>query len=154
MIQQDIVKVKFLELELGITIVPVWTPRSHSRIVLADLGSKFSQSTDEWEISRNYLRRIFQAFHLFPTVDAFASESSAVCTRFFSKIPQNKCTGIDFFAQELVGSEVYFCCPPVKEIIFTFKKLVNYPEIQAILVIPNWHSANFWSFLHNGKTFS
>ena len=153
MIQQDVVKVKFLELELGITIVPVWTPRSHSRIILADLGSKFSQSTDEWGISRNHLRRLFLAFNLSPTIDAFASEINAVCPRFFSKIPQNKFTGIDFFAQELVEKEVYFCCPPVKEILFTFKKLTNCSNVQAILIIPNWHSANFWPFLHDGQTF-
>lgn len=152
-IQQDIVKIKFLEMELGITVIPVWTPRSHSRIVLADLGSKFSQSSDEWGIARNHLDKIFKQLNLVPTIDAFASEANSICTRFFSKIPQNNCTGINFFAQVLNSHEIYFCCPPVKEIIYTFKKLINTPQIRAILIIPNWHSANFWPFLHNGQQF-
>ena len=152
-IQQDIVKIKFLEMELDITIIPVWTPRSHSRIVLADLGSKFSQSSDEWGISRNQLDKVFKQFNLVPTIDAFASEASSVCTRFFSKIPQNKCIGINFFAQSLNPWEIYFCCPPVKEIVFTFKKLINTPHIRAIFIIPSWYSANFWPFLHNGQQF-
>ena len=152
-IQKDIVKIKFLELEMGITIIPIWTPRSHSRIILADLGSKFSQSSDEWGVSRNRLKQIFSQFNVSPTIDAFASEVNSVCSRFFSKIPQNNCSGINFFAQKMEANQVYFCCPPVKEIIFTFKKLIHSPNIVAILIIPAWPSANFWTFLHNGKTF-
>ena len=152
-IQQDVVSIKFLERELGITIIPVWTPRSHSRIILADLGSKFSQSTDEWGIPRATLRDIFAQFHLVPTVDCFASEPNKVCDVFFSKIPQTGCSGINFFVQTLHSDQVYFCCPPVKEIVHTFKTLTSTANISSVLIIPLWNSANFWPFLHNGRNF-
>ena len=82
-IQEDIVKIKYLELELGITIIPIWTPRSHSRLILADLGSKFNQSSDECGIFRNGLRQIFSKFKLNPTIDRFALEANSICKHFF-----------------------------------------------------------------------
>ena len=51
-IQADVVKIKKLEKNLSVKIIPVWTPREHARLQLADLGSKFSTSTDEWSVSR------------------------------------------------------------------------------------------------------
>ena len=33
-------EIRYLERQLAIQIIPVWTPRSHERIVIADLGSK------------------------------------------------------------------------------------------------------------------
>ena len=39
--QKDVLKIKIMENLLGIRIIPVWTPRSHARIMLADEGSNF-----------------------------------------------------------------------------------------------------------------
>jgi len=145
-IQSDVVSIKVLERELGITIIPVWTPRSHSRIVLADLGSKFSSSSDEWGIDRAVLDNFFCLFECSPTVDCFASEVNTICASYFSKIPQNKCSGINFFCQELIPGNVYFCCPPpVKDVENTIKHLLKFSNILAILVIPHWYLAHFWS---------
>ena len=152
-IQQDIVKIKFLEQELNITIIPVWTPRTHTRIILADLGSKFSQSTDEWGVNRDQLQGIFHQLNIYPTIDCFASTPSAICDLFYSKIPQNGCAGINFYVQELVSTHVYFCCPPTKEIVYTFKHLISSTNIKAILIIPAWFSASFWPVLHDGCKF-
>ena len=131
----------------------MWTPRSHSRIVLADLGSKFSASSDEWGIDRTTLNNIFCLFDCFPTVDCFASEVNTICSSYFSKIPQNKCSGINFFCQELIPGNVYFCCPPVKDVDNTIKHLLKFSNILAILIIPHWYSAQFWPSLHDGKSF-
>ena len=152
-IQSDIVSIKFLEKDLGITIIPVWTPRNHSRIILADLGSKFSLSSDEWGIDRLQLLSIFNLFAVSPDVDCFASEVNSRCKTFYSKIPQNGSSGINFFSQSLVPNRVYFCCPPVKEIENTIKHLLHFEGILSLLIIPFWPSAHFWPLLSSGQKF-
>ena len=64
--------IKQIAAELAVKIIPVWTPHEHSRLVLADLGSKFSNSTDEWSADRKQLRAVFDYFQFYPTIDAFA----------------------------------------------------------------------------------
>ena len=59
-------------------IIPVWTPREHSRLVLVDLGSKFSNSKDEWSADRNQLQAVFDYFQFQPTIDAFASMHNTI----------------------------------------------------------------------------
>ena len=71
-IQNDVRQIKTLEHELGVGIVPVWTPRTHPRVVMADLGSKFHLSSDEWGIDRTDLKQILEAFNFEPTMDGFA----------------------------------------------------------------------------------
>jgi len=57
-IQKDVFKVKKLEKKLNVMVIAIWTPREHGRIFLADLGSKFSLSTDEWSVDRDLLYTI------------------------------------------------------------------------------------------------
>ena len=59
-IQQDVFQIKKLEKELNVMVVPVWTPGEHVSIVLADIDSKFSTSTDKWAIGRSQLCNIFE----------------------------------------------------------------------------------------------
>jgi hypothetical protein len=40
LIQDIVADIKCQERKLDIRIIPVWKPRSHARIVLADMGSK------------------------------------------------------------------------------------------------------------------
>ena len=76
---------------------------------------------------------------------------SAICNLFYSKIPQNGCAGINFSVQELSHILVYFCCPPTKEIVHTFKHLISFPNIQAVLVIPAWVSVSSGQFYRVGQ---
>ena len=150
-IQADVVKIKQLASELLVKIVPVWTPREQSRLFLADLGSKFSNSTDEWSADREQLRAVFEYFQFYPTVDAFASVHNRICDQFFSLAPQTGSSGVNFFAQTLSASQKYFCCPPVSLIVSCFKKLCTCPGVQAVLVVPAWSGQAFWPFLFNGS---
>lgn len=151
-IQQDILKIKILERKYNIFICPIWTPRTHNNIVLADIGSKLATSTDEFSISIQSLRVLFSNFKLFPTVDAMASDKNFKCSKFYSLIPQKYSDSINFFAQSLNSCEVYYCCPPVKSIIPVIRKVVSSPNVTMILVIPNWPVANFWPYLYpSGK---
>ena len=119
-IQADVRQIKVLEQKLGVRIVPVWTPRTHPRIVLADAGSKFHMSTDEWGIDRTDLKQILEAFEFEPTLDGFASGVNHVTNRFYSVIPQPATLGVNFFAQKLSPDECYFLCPPVSLITDMF----------------------------------
>ena len=153
-IQADVLKIKILEQRLGIRIVPVWTPRSHARIVLADAGSKYHQSTDEWGIDRTALRQIFEAFDFVPTIDGFASGVNHVTKRFFSLIPQLDTSGVNFFAQKLSPDEEYFLCPPVSLITDMFHHLERAPaNCKALAIVPQWSGSMFWPMIHDGKSY-
>ena len=149
-IQADVVAIKQIAAELAVKIIPVWTPREHSRLVLADLGSKFSNSTDEWSADRKQLWAVFDYFQFYPTIDAFASMHNTVCDQFFSLVPQTGTSGVNFFAQSLSDTQKYFCCPPVRLIVPCFKRLCTVTGVQAVLVIPAWAGQAFWPFLFNG----
>jgi len=149
-IQADIVKIKMLEAELNVKIVPVWTARDHDRITLADIGSKFSTSTDEWSVNRQQLQVVFDHFQFCPTIDAFASVHNKVCERFYALMPQTGAEGVNFFAQTLNPAEKYFCCPPVSLVVSCFKKLCATVDISALLLVPVWTGHSFLPFLFNG----
>jgi hypothetical protein len=93
-------------------IIPVWTPRSHSRIVQADLGSKMASSTDEWCIDREDLANVFSMLGYAPDFDCMATRRNAICQKFFSNIPQIGSAGVNFLGQLLQPDITYFCCPP------------------------------------------
>ena len=152
-IQKDILQIKKLEKQIGIEIIPIWTPRHHQRIILADLGSKFSASTDEWGVNREVLSKVLNGFKASPTVDCFASECNKICPKFFSKIPQNGTTGVNFFAQKLNSEESYFCCPPPNLVSDTLKHIFTFRNVVAFVVFPAWKSANYWPFIFNGRKF-
>ena len=149
-IQQDVVKIKQMERSLQILIIPVWTTREQSRLILADLGSKFSNSTDEWSVDRQILQTVFSHFRFVPTVDCFASQHNTVCSKYFSMVPQTNSAGVNFFAQSLHSQEKYFVCPPVSLILPAFKKLCSVASLEALFLIPEWKSSVFWPFLFNG----
>ena len=98
-IQAEVMRIKKLEMNLSVKIIPVWTPREHARLQLADLGSKFSTSTDEWSVSRLVIDAVLNCINVQLTIDAFASVHNKICDRFFSLIPQTRASGVNFFAQ-------------------------------------------------------
>jgi hypothetical protein len=146
-IQKIVFDIKLLERQVGIVLVPVWTPRTHDRIVIADLGSKWSLSTDEWSVDRCQLRILFDILNFQPTVDCFASGLNAVCAKYFSRQFEIGAAGVNFFVQPLSQSEYLFCCPPVAMIIPCFWRLRETPGLQCLLLVPEWHSASFWPVL-------
>jgi len=151
-IQRDVFEIKKLERDLNIIVMPVWTPRSHFRIMLADAGSKLSTSTDEWCLGRHFLLSIFENLDFWPTVDCFASAHNKVCDKFFAAMPQTGALGVNFFAQNLLEEEKYFCCPPVKLVVPCFKKLAATKNVCSVLLVPEWTGAVFWPYIFTGKS--
>jgi len=140
-------QIKILENSLNIVIVPVWTPREHERIVVADFGSKFSLNSDEWSTNRTVLAGLLQELNFEPQVDCFASQHNAICPVFFSRTADSQAAGRNFFVQPLYPRIRYFCCPPVAMIIPCFRKLMSHSHLSFLLLVPDWPSAAYWPVL-------
>ncbi len=105
-------EVRRLEKSMRLTIVPLLVGPSQGRGSVIQGGE--GASTDEWVVKDEWLQPVLEHFKVQPTIDALALAANIKCARFFSKGPQLGTAGVDFFAQQLKPSEVYFCCPPVK----------------------------------------
>ena len=152
-VQSLVMDIKYCERKLDIKIVPVWTARSHARIVEADLGLKLHTSTDEWCIDRSDLAEVFHKCQFWPDVDCMATRSNAVCEKFYSKIPQIGSEGVNFLCQNLRTDCMYYCCPPVKLINKVVGHILEKSFINCLLVIPVWHSTAFWVSLQQNERF-
>jgi hypothetical protein len=89
---------------------------------------------DEW------LKPVLEHFKVQPTIDALAMAANIKCAQFFSKGPQLGTAGVDFFAQKLRPSKVYFYCPLVKMAAHCIRKIVASQNITAVLLVPHWTS--------------
>lgn len=152
-IHKDVLKIKTIERMLDIIIHPVWTPRSHVDIKVADRGSKLHMSSDEFCIDKSSLESVCSILDIFPTVDCMASSKNFRFANFFSVIPQNGSAGVNFYAQSLNSHSVYYCCPPVGEIVTVLRKFFSEKSFRLLFIIPFWPSAIFWPFLLNGSVF-
>ena len=154
-IQEEVLKIKIAELNLGCEIVPIWQPRTQIHMVLADLGSKIYKSTDEWSIDRASFNKICRNFGVTATVDGFATRENSLLPRFFSKVPQVGTEGVNFFAQTLSDQEVYWLQPPVELITKVIKfVLQSKAGVIAIISFPEWPLSIFWPFVIKGDHFS
>jgi hypothetical protein len=153
LVQDVVADIKLLERELDIKLVPVWTPRSHSRIVLADLGSKLHTSTDEWCVEREKLAEVLAELEFKPEVDCCATRANDICEKFFSKIPQVGTSGINFLAQKLEAGIKYYCCPPVGMIGRAVCHLLEKEGTESVLIVPRWVSASYWAALMESTKF-
>lgn len=138
---------------MQIKVIPVWTKRDHPRIILADLGSKSQQDTDEWGISSSLLKHIFKYFNFFPNLDGFATQISRKCDLFYSKYPQTGMQGLNFFSQQFNPDFQYYLCPPTRYISNVISWIQDTKGFKGILIIPHWPSSNFWCNIHNGNSF-
>ena len=152
-VTRQLLTIKWLELQKRIDIQPVWMTTTWEDTTEADARSQSSTSTDEWGLTQEDKDKIFQQLEIQPTVDAFAASRNTVCDRFYSKGPQTGSMGINFFGQTLSSAEIYYCCPPVHEIGHTIKKLKKTEGVTALLVVPEWKSAPYWSMLREGNNF-
>ena len=154
-IQQDVMVIKKMEKNLGIQIIPIWQPRDTLSIVLADMGSKAYQSTDEWSVDKYTFKHIQKTMGIKVTIDAFATSANALCTRFYSKYPQVGSMGINFFAQTLVSEEIYWVCPPVTQVVRAIKHMLDAKcRVIGYVSFPEWVSGNYWTFVTRSDRFA
>jgi hypothetical protein len=135
------------ESALKAELIPLW---------IGDRGlttEESSHSTDEWGLDKEHLQQLLQEFQIQPTMDGFASHLYTRCQKFCSKTGQPGTTGIDFFAQELLAGEIYYCCPPVKLAAHCIRKIWSSKNIKAVLVLPHWTGATYWPLLLEGDKY-
>jgi hypothetical protein len=154
-IQKDVLDIKIMENKLKVQIVPIWSPRTALPIVLADLGSKYFKSTDEWSIDRGTFKKVIRNIGLKPTIDCFATRENKMCDRFYSLFPQIGTEAIDFYAQELKKGEVYWVCPPASQVAKAMRHLLSQKtRVMAYISFPEWKSQNYWPIMVQGKEFT
>ena len=153
-IQDVLLDIKRIEFELRLTIIPIWAPRTDLNLVLADIGSRLSSSTDEWKIDDHSFELLQSHFGVRVSCDCFATSSNTRCDKFFSHVPQMGSCGINFFAQTLLPGEIYWICLPPNLILKVLKVVLTTAHITAIFCIPVWKHKKFWPVLMQNSQFA
>ena len=152
-IRQEIMQVRWLEKAKKAEIVAVWDTKNVEEVKEADRWSKASASTDEWGLCTEDREAACEELGIRPTIDSFASSENNACEKFFSRWPQSGSVGVNFFAQQLEQDEVYYCCPPVKEVGHMLRRLDKFAGVKALIIIPAWEGSVYWSLLRTGDRF-
>ena len=77
--------------------------------------------------------------------DAFANCSNCVCPKFFSKHSSPGLSGVNFFAQSLKFSELFFVFPPVGLAVSTIKRWALF-NCLGVLILPFWKRSTSYNF--------
>ena len=116
-----------------IRLHPIWVSRDNVEIKLAYLGSPEIRS-DDYSFAQVCLAKLLVNFPPV-TIDAMASSSNTICSKFFSKYQSLNSLGVDFFSQSLDKNEFYFIFPPVSMAVSTLSFLES-QKVEGILIIP------------------
>jgi hypothetical protein len=110
-VQRVVFTIKRQESLTGLTVIPVWSPRSTSRLTSLSNRAIHSRSSDEWSVDRSHLAAVFRVLGFLPEVDCFAISANTISAVFFSAGPQLSEAGVDFFAQKPTPRASFFLCP-------------------------------------------
>lgn len=141
-IQMTVLEIYHLARSLPLDIIPIHLHRSDYRIQVADFGSWY-YDPDDWACDS----KTFESLKVYwpATIDLFAHFSNTQVPRFYSFGNSPHTAGIDAFAHSWDG-EIAWCCPPVNLVVPAVRKIAA-SNMQAILVVPAWRSAQFWPFI-------
>ena len=121
-----------------------WSERSDDNLTVADMGSK-KYSTDEWSLDDQSYLKITSTFKISPNLDAFATESNTKCPRFYSKLPETKTSGVNFFNQQIDPQDILYVCPPISCVQRAWRTVTKVPGLKSIFVAPYWRSHAFFA---------
>ena len=143
-VQRRLVRLFKMLQVFGLRLVPVWLPREHELIVLADSVSKF-HDTDDWGLDRKSFKILEMLTPRKFTLDAFANCTNKQVDKFYSKVISPGAAGVNALMQN--WSEDYtYVCPPVKMVIEVYRYIQNIP-CAGVLVVPFWPKNIFWPVL-------
>lgn len=145
-IQRDVFEILSLAKTLNFRIEPIHLLRSDPRIQIADQGSKVSD-TDNWSLDATTFQQLQRGWDF--TVDLFANDYNAKCRKFYSNFWSVHSSGIDAFAHDWTNERAWIC-PPVKKIVEVIKRL-RIDKLEAVLIVPEWKTADFWPMLFGRK---
>ncbi|KAK0422454.1 hypothetical protein QR680_007581 [Steinernema hermaphroditum] len=133
---------------LGSEIHPVWVPREYN--VLADEASRLLDR-DDWGIRPEFFVICCQHWGD-PTIDLFANNRNALCSRYLSRYPDIGSEGVDAFASSW-ENEFAWAVPPPNLIPRTVLQLLACNG-KAILGIPWWPSHMFFPSVWTGSSWT
>ena len=142
-IQKTVIEIFRLAKNLNCRIQPIHLLREDPRIQVADAGSK-AADTDDWSIDTTSYRWLETKFGPF-TIDLFADEANKKCQRFYSDFLCPTSIGVDAFCHSW-DCENSWICPPISKVTHVFHRLKKVKG-RGVLVVPNWHAANYWPLL-------
>ena len=134
---------------LKIRLEPIWVPRTHFLIQLADAASKF-KDTDDWGLNKTSFRILEQLSPQKFSLDAFANCTNKHVDKFFSKTQSPGSSGVNAFMQDW-STEFVYACPPVNLVIDVYRHIVTVP-CRGVLVVPKWPTNIFWSIITSDGT--
>ena len=148
MLQNLATKVYNLCREKELTLT--WISRKHNES--ADAISK-SIDYDDWQITSLLIRFINKELD-YCSIDLFADNFNAKCTRFCSRYWCPNTLRVDAFSFDWTG-ENCLMVPPTYLIAKCIKHfLAARGEVKGVIIIPFWPSAVFWPLLvDNEKSF-
>ena len=147
-INDEIIKIHDMLLFYQWQIQPLWLSREHEWLQDADYLSRCE--LDDWSIDKECQEFIFEKFGK-PAIDLFASRHNKITDKYYSKQFEEEAEAVDAFSQYW-GTKYVWACPPTNLIIQVTRKIIA-EKAKAILLVPDWPSKPFWSFLfgHNGQ---
>ena len=128
-----------------IKLSATWIPRQKNQI--ADYYSKMTDS-DDFSICHNTFRQICEAFGQ-PDYDRFADGINRRSIKFNSKYYCPDTNGVNAFTQDWSDANLNLISLLIKHIVDTIKHLESC-KAKGILLVPQWPSSHFWTFIHNG----
>ena len=114
---------------------------------MADEGSKVPDS-DDWSIDEASYDMLNKQFGPF-SVDLFAEENNYKVKKFYSNYRCPSTSGVNAFCHSWDGEKAWVC-PPIKKIIQVIRK-IKVSRGSGLLVVPEWPTASFWTFIKDGK---
>ncbi len=139
---QDIaLKIFHLCIESQIHLEMQWVPRSENE--RADYLSKIIDN-DDWGIADYVFQHLSSIWGPYD-VDLFASYNNNKVARFYSRFWNPGSRGVDAFTMSWAEGNNWIV-PPVYLVARVLQQLAR-GHCKAILIVPQWHSANFWPLL-------
>ena len=123
-------------------LTPYWIPTEEN--TEADFLSRYDVRYWDIMLDRETFRSILNHFHLQPTLDAFASRSSAQLSRYMSWERDPQAVGQNALIQP--WDPVTYLFPPVP-LLSSVIRQIEEQQIRAILICPQRPSALWWTSL-------
>ena len=132
--------------DFNFTLLVEWRSREDPLIKFADEGSRLFDQSSYGLNFESFLYVINYFGHLQLEVDCMAQEENKKCVRYFSRFPDEKAEGRNFFSQHLDSSTIYYCFPPPSIIHPTLLHFLRF-QSRGLLLLPLWPSSSYWTII-------
>ena len=129
-------------IEHQIWIYPVYVSTDKN---LADKPSRNLYVQGEWMLAKEHFRKIEKHFHVYLTIDLFASRLNKQLPQYVSFKPEPDAIACDAFTLNW-ANHMFYCFPPFSCISRCLQKIQD-EKATGIIVAPQWPTQPFYSRL-------